>query len=130
MSMLLAQALNRIEGSDDLGLKADLVREVLKALPQSEILGILPETAESLMALATLGEADMAEHLRAWEQAQAARLRHMIFQLSDSQLESVEEAITRVSADTASDRSNPNRRGNALYRLCLEYLKREGTALL
>ncbi len=35
---LLAQALNRVQGEDDLGLKAELVREVLAALPEDEIL--------------------------------------------------------------------------------------------
>ncbi len=53
---LLAQALNRIEGADDLGLKAELVREVLKSLPQDEVIGLLPETAESIRVLAYLGQ--------------------------------------------------------------------------
>ena len=121
---LLAQALNRIEGSDDLGLKAELVRDILRTLPQSEVLGILPETADSLKALASLGEVDIAEHLQAWEEAQAARLRHMTFQLVPSQLDVVEEAFERVMAGATKDGSNPNRRGNALYQLCLDYLKR------
>ena len=121
---LLAQALNTIEGEDDLGLKAELVREILKTIPESEVLAVLPETAGSLQALASLVEADLAEHLRAWEQAQAARLRHMNFQLSEVQLDVVEEAMERATASTASDRSNPNRRGNALFHLCCDYLDR------
>ena len=86
---LLAQALNRIEGEDDLGLKAELFKEVLRTLPQSEVLSILPESAESLKALTALGEIDIAEHLRAWQQAQSARLRHLTFQLNGNQLEVV-----------------------------------------
>ncbi len=63
---LLAQALNRIQGEDDLGLKAELVREVLKTLPQEDVLSLLPETTESLQALSSLGQADMAEYLQNW----------------------------------------------------------------
>ena len=74
---LLAQALNRIQGEDDVGLKAELVRHVLESLPEQEVLDLLPETSETLQALATLGKADLAEHLQAWEQARAARLEHI-----------------------------------------------------
>ena len=122
-SRLLAQALNRIEGSDDLGLKAELVREVLKELPQEEVIGLLPETAESLQALASLGEGDLAEHLQAWQRAQAARLRHRIFQLSSQQAEVVDEAMGRVMPRLNLDSSNPNRRGNALFELCKAFLQ-------
>jgi ParB family transcriptional regulator, chromosome partitioning protein len=45
---LLAQALNRIQGQDDLGLQAELIKEVLESLPQEEVLQLLPETAQSL----------------------------------------------------------------------------------
>ena len=121
---LLAQALNAVQGQDDLGLKAELVRDLLKAVPESEILAVLPETAGSLRALASLGEADLAEHLRTWEKAQAARLRHLIFQLSNDQLEVVEEAMERASATNSSSGSNPNRRGNALHHICVDYLAR------
>ena len=121
---LLAQALNRIQGEDNLGLKAELVRQVLESLPEQEVLDLLPETAEPLQALATLGKADLAEHLEAWEQAQAARLEHMIFQLSHKQVEVVTEALERVMAGVTKDGSNPNRRGNALHQLCRDYLER------
>ena len=121
---LLAQALNRIQGEDNLGLKAELVRQVLESLPEQEVLDLLPETAETLQALATLGKADLAEHLEAWEQAQAARLEHMIFQLSHKQVEVVTEALERVMAGVTKDGSNPNRRGNALHQLCRDYLER------
>ena len=69
---LLAQALNRVQGEDDLGMKAVLVRHVLESLPQNEVLALLPETAESLQALSGLGQTDMAEQLQAWQKAQSA----------------------------------------------------------
>ena len=121
---LLAQALNRIQGEDNLGLKAELVRQVLDSLPEQEVLDLLPETAETLQTLANLGTADLAENLQAWEQARAARLQHMIFQLSHEQVEVVMEALERVMAGVTKDGSNPNRRGNALYELCRDYLER------
>ena len=119
---LLAQGLNRIEGTDDLGLKAELVREVLNSIPQSEVMSLLPDSSESLTALVSLGEADMAQHLQAWDQAQAARLRHLTFQLVPSQLEVIEEAIELAVVGTTGEGSNPNKRGNALYALCRQYL--------
>ena len=123
-AMLLAQTLNRLQGEDDLGLKAELVRRVLVDMPHSDVVDVLPETAETLTELASLGQDDMAEHLRAWQQAQAARLKHMMFQLSEEQVEVVTEALERVMAGVTNDGSNPNRRGNALYQLCREYVER------
>ena len=124
---LLAQALNRIQGEDDLGLKADALRRVLDVLPQEEVLSLLPETPESLQALASLGQIDMASHLKAWQKAQSARLRHLTFQLIPDQLELVEETLTRVMPEAREARGDsPNTRGTALYLLCKSYLEREG----
>ena len=122
---LLAQALNRVQGEDDLGLKAEMVREVLESIPQSEVLAILPESAASLEALSSLGETSLAEHLDVWQRAQAARLHHMIFQLSADQVEVVEQALEEVIAGGADDEAVQNRRGKALFRLCRSYLERD-----
>ena len=141
-SRLLAQALNRIQGEDDLGLRADALRQILSAMPQSEVLSILPESAESLQSLVSLGQVDMAEHIRAWQQAQAARLRHLTFQLSGDQLELVEKALSKTLPDkprvfdglsgeyavasSTEDDSSPNRRGTALAEICRHYLENMG----
>ena len=119
---LLAQALNRIQGSDDLGLRAEEVRAILKIIPQADVLALLPETAESLKSLVSLGTADMSAHLAAWQLAQSARLKHLTVQLSDAQLTVVEDAIADALTDADDDPSNPNRRGNALYLICQRYL--------
>ncbi len=50
---LLTQALNRIQGEDDLGLRAELVRTILETIPEKEITAVLPETAGSLRSLAS-----------------------------------------------------------------------------
>ena len=65
----------------------------------------------------------MAEQLKAWEKARTARLHHVIFQLSKGQLQTVELAMERAIARSVPDGSNPNRRGQALYMLCREYLE-------
>ena len=62
---LVAQALNNIEGKDDLGLKADLINEVLRSHPQSEVFSLLPESAASLRDLSNLGRTNMVESLQA-----------------------------------------------------------------
>jgi len=122
-AMLLSQVLNRIRGEDDFGVKAELVRRMLDEIPEGNVLSLLPETEDSLRALSSLGQEDLAEHLEAWERAQEARLRHLTFQLSDSQKEVVEEALERVVAGVTKAEENPNKRGNALYLLCRTYLE-------
>lgn len=124
---LLAQALNHVQGEDDLGLRAELLREVLERVPESDVLALLPETADSLQSLASLGQQDIAEHLQAWQQAQAARLKHMQFQFTPMQMDVVEEALSTVmpvAKDAAGE--NPNVRGTALYLLCKSHLERAG----
>ncbi|MCX6000754.1 MAG: ParB N-terminal domain-containing protein [Chloroflexi bacterium] len=122
---LLAQGLNRIEGEDDLGLRAELVRKVLAELPETEVTAILPETTDTLKALASMGRESMAAHLQNWQQAQTARLKHLQFQLTPQQLEVVEEAISLVLPMAKENRGDsPNSRGTALYLLSKSYLER------
>ena len=122
---LLAQALNRTHGEDDLGLRAEAVKEILKGIPEDRVLSILPETSYGLNALATLGQQDMAEHLRAWQESQEARLKHLQFQLTRTQLEVVQRALSRVLREAKSTYSDsPNVRGTALYLLCHKFLEK------
>ena len=124
-AMLLAQALNGLHGEDDLALKGALLNKVLSTIPEDKVLSLLPETADSLRTLASFSEIDLAQHLEAWEQAQAARLKHMQLQFTHKQLELVEEAVSRI-LPKAKDNSfdNPNNRGNAVFLLCKFYLER------
>ncbi|APV44772.1 chromosome partitioning protein, ParB family [Dehalogenimonas formicexedens] len=124
-AMLLAQALNGLRGQDDLALKGALLKEILSSIPESEVLSVLPETSQSLSTLSTISEGTLAEHLEAWEQAQAARLSHMQLQFTRPQLETVQEALARilpVAKDSSKD--NPNTRGTAMYLLCKFFLER------
>ena len=123
---VLAQALNRVHGEDDLGLRAELFRKVLANLPQDEVLSLLPESADSLNSLASLGQEEIAEYLESWQKAQQARLKHMQFQLTPIQLEVVDEALARVMSEAKSaGRDSPNIRGTALYLLCKRSLELE-----
>jgi ParB family chromosome partitioning protein len=123
--MLLAQALNGLRGEDDLALKGALLKEILSSVSEDEVLSLLPETTESLKSLSLINEMDLAEHLKAWEEAQVARLRHMQLQFTDMQLETVEEAVSLVIHKAKEDGfDNPNTRGNAIFLLCKFYLER------
>ena len=61
---LLCQALNRVHGEDDLGLRAELLRRVLEELPEEEVLAILPDTRLGLEALVNLGHDSMDDYPR------------------------------------------------------------------
>ncbi|MFC1935654.1 ParB/RepB/Spo0J family partition protein [Chloroflexota bacterium] len=120
---LLSQALNHIHGEDDLGLRAELLRQVLKKIPEAQVLSLLPETVQSLASLAELGSEDLVAHLQAWEEAQAARLRHLTIHLSNDQLGIVEQALERAASYVTQESDNPNKRGNAMFQLCKRYLE-------
>jgi ParB family chromosome partitioning protein len=123
---LVSQALNRIHGDDDLGLRAELVRSVLETIGEEELIALLPETAGSIKALGAMGVETMAGYLQAWQGSQAARLKHLQFQLTASELAVVHEAIARITPQAhRTERDNPNLRGRALYLLCKSYLERK-----
>ena len=88
-----SQALSHIAGGDNLGLRAQLLRELLEDLPQYDVLKLLPGTSASLSDLTNLREQSIAQALQQWEEIQKARLRHLAFQLIDSQLSVVEEEL-------------------------------------
>ena len=121
---MLAQALNALHGQDDLNKKAALVRDLLAALPEAEVAAILPDTVESLRALASLGQAtpqSLAEALTAWEKAKAVRLERLSFPFTPAQKEIVEEAIAQALPRVAAT-DEPNRRALALVEICRDWL--------
>ncbi len=119
---LLAQTLNRTRGSDDLGAKVVLLRDVLADIPQAEVLALLPETAASLRYLSTLGADTLADRLRTFEQARAsAGLTQMTFALTASEVPAVERAL-RLVASEAQCSPELRGRGRALAALSRAYL--------
>ena len=121
---LLAQVLNRTHGDDDLGLKAELLQDILSSLNQEEVIALLPETPESLNVLDGLGQEDIVRHLQVWQRAQKARLHHLTFQLTSDQSAVVKRALDLArKRSTPQEHNNPNNRGNTLYGLCESYLE-------
>lgn len=122
---LLSQTLNHLHGEDDLGLRAETLRNVLETIPQAEVLAVLPETAGSLDALGSLEKETIAAHLHNWENARKARLKHRQFQLTQEQATVVDEAVERLLPRAVSVRGDsPNLKGTALYLLCQYYIER------
>jgi ParB family chromosome partitioning protein len=125
-SRILAQALNHIHGEDDLGLRAEVLRQALETISEEEIRSILPETKGSFDALVSLGQGNIAEYLQTWEKTQSARLKHFQFQLIPTQVAIVEEALAHILPQAYRlRRENPNIRGTALYLLCKFYLEKQ-----
>jgi ParB family chromosome partitioning protein len=123
---LLAQALNHIHGDDDLGLRAELIREVLQVLPEEEVLAVLPDTMDGLKWMANLGQETVAGYLQNWEKARAVRLRNLIFKLTQEQLQSVEKAIDQMLPEAKRQQGiSPNARGTALYLICKSFVDKE-----
>ena len=123
---LLAQVMNHIHGEDDLGLRAQLMREILGSLSEEEVVAILPETAEGLRALTRMGQESLAQYIREWERVQGARLNHLTFQLTGAQLEIVKSALGLAEMDVKGSMESPNIRGSALTAICRDYLQKGG----
>ena len=123
---LLAQVMNHVHGDDDLGLRAELIREVMNVLPESEVLAVLPETIEGLKGMASMGQETVAGYLQNWEKARAVRLRNLIFKLTQEQLQSVEMAIDHILPEAKRQQGiSLNSRGTTLYLICKSFLDRE-----
>jgi len=123
---LLAQVLNHTHGQDDLGLRAELIREVMQVLPEGEVLAVLPDTIDGLKGMASLGQETMAGYLQNWERARAVRLRNLILKVTEEQLQSVEKAIEQILPEARRHKGiSPNARGTALYLICKSYLDKE-----
>lgn len=119
---LLAQALNRVQGEDDIGLKAELLRDILGSMTREEALSILPESAATLRELETLGQDDLADQLKRWEAARSARLRNVTLSFSEAQLEVFERAVSMARRSMSGRADNPNARSNAVFEICASYV--------
>ena len=119
---LLAQALNRIEGTDDpvkLQASIDLIFE---NIPKGEVLELLPDAADSIGRAISFDVPSLIEHLKTYEDSRKARLNHFSAQFTNDQLKIIDQAVSHVIEQGAIDNSNPNKRGNALFHICQKYL--------
>ena len=123
---LLTQVLNHTHGSDDLGLRAELLREVLQVIPEQEVMSVLPDTMGGLAGIGAINQETMTGYLQNWEKARAARLRNLLFKLTPHQLQTVEAAVAQMLPEARLQPGiNPNTRGTALYLLCKSFLDKE-----
>ena len=123
---LLSQAMNAIHGDDDLGLRAEVVREILESRKIDDITELLPGTAASFKALAMLGKEDLGTHLESWNHARQLRLKHFPVRLTAEQLQIVQRAVARITRDSEFRTSNP--RGEGIYEMARRYLEKETLA--
>ncbi len=119
---LLAQALNRIAGTDDPAKRQASLDLILENIPKGEVLELLPDVAISIGQAISFTPTSLIEHLETFEVSRGARLRHFSAQLSDQQLIVVDRAIAHASEHSAVDDANPNKVGNALFYICQNYL--------
>ena len=123
---LLAQVLNHTHGSDDLGLRAELLREALQMIPEQEVMSVLPDALSGLSGLGVINQETMTGYLQNWEKARAIRLRNLLFKLTPDQLQTVEAAVAQMLPEARLQPGiNPNARGTALYLLCKSFLDKE-----
>ena len=89
---LLSQALNRIVGQDNPGLRAALLKDVLQAMPPERVLNLLASLAEFELASLVVPEADITEEAgkllldmsRLWAGATMEERRRLLLTVLDA----------------------------------------------
>lgn len=119
---LLGQALNHISGIDNPGRRSVLIKEVLSTTSKADVLALLPDSARRLHDLCKLDAQTMAESLAEFEKKQGARLSHLNFQMTKTQLAIVQRALRKVTPEVKGLKGTKNIRGAALSLLCERYL--------
>lgn len=118
--MLLLSTLNRLEGSDVPGKRADLVAELTALLPMEDLTLLLPEQAGELADLLALIDLDpdalLAELDNAADRA-GPPVRAITCAVAPADEAVIEATIRRV----AGALSGTNRRGRALARICRDH---------
>lgn len=126
-AMLLGQALNHIEGEEDLVMRAESFRRILEDLSESDVLSMLPETSESLSELASLGSLTAEMYAESWQTRKKTRLKHFPFRVTREQLVVVEEAIRMAPGPSQAKSMNPNVRSNVLVQICEAFIESRRT---
>ncbi len=119
---LLAQALNRIAGTDDPVKRQVSLDQILENIPKGEVLELLPDAAIAIGHAISFTPTSLIEHLESFEVSRSARLKHFSAQLTNDQLAIIDQAIAHASEHGAIDDANPNKAGNALFHICQNYL--------
>ena len=119
---LLAQALNRIEGTDDPVKRQASLELILENIPRGEVLDLLPDAANSIGQALAFDVPSLMDHLENFEDSRKTRLSHFSAQFTNNQQPIIDKAISHARKNGAFDETNPNKRGNALFHICQAYL--------
>jgi ParB-like chromosome segregation protein Spo0J len=122
-ALLLLATLNRLEGEDVPGRRADLIGELAALLPPEELALLLPEDPteieQALHFIDLDPDALLAELTAAAEREAATGPRLISFAVYRDDEPVIEEAVRRAAADL----DGRNRRGRALATICRVYLE-------
>jgi ParB family chromosome partitioning protein len=121
-AMLLAQALNGIEGIDDPVKRQASLDLILENIPKGEVLELLPDAAKSIGQAISFDAPSLIGHLENFEDSRKSRLSHFSAQFTNDQQPIIDKAISHARKNGAFDETNPNKRGNALFHICQSYL--------
>ena len=104
-ALILLGTLNRLSGSDDLGKKSELIKQLSKSFDSRQLAKLLPETKKSIERLK-----DLNIRTKKASASQKAFLNPVVFFLTDNQKQIVDEAIAsaidpRQTGTTAQKRA-------------------------
>ena len=122
-ALVLLATLNRLEGEDVPGRRAELLAELSELLPVEELATLLPEDGRAIRETLELLDLDadslLAQLTAAAEQQGQGAPRLISFVVLAEDEAVIEEAVRVAMADL----SGPNRRGRALARICRRFLE-------
>ena len=121
-ALLLLATLNRLEGSDVPAKRAELIQELNDLIPEADLAGLLPESAELIEEALSLIDIDEEQIFAELERAAASVSpgpAHISFAVLREDEPEIERAVTAV----ADGLSGLNRRGRALAQICRQFLE-------
>lgn len=120
--------LNRLHGTDDLKLRAQLVHDLVEVIPIDQLGDMLPETPTEIDDLLRITQIDLDALDRAQNETAAKNdaetARPFTVLLFPQQEAVVRLALERVQADMGPDAKNKD--GNALEMICADFLSGQG----
>ena len=122
-ALVLLATLNRLEGEDVPARRAELLAELSELLPAEELAALLPEDGRAIQETLDLLQLD-TDSLLAQLTAAAGRQAHEAPRLISFVVLPDDEAVVEEAVQVAmSGLSGPNRRGQALARICQLFLE-------
>jgi ParB family chromosome partitioning protein len=123
---ILLATLNRLCGSDELGRKLNLLRQLSKRMESKELARLVPQTAKQIERLTNLKIPIMPAEAKGFSTP-------MVFFVNDAQGEVVEKALSSAVAEAMADKSAQKkadgktkaaRRAAALARIAVEFINK------